>query len=153
MISLTFVKSREDSFTMNGKEKKKIKKARHTATTKQKVILHFQRGTVVPRVDEFSGNFSFIYLQKTHRVVPDFTDSNPEVVFSFHFLSPKFMRLLHQTSSAGKDSDIPFLPVPFPLLPSPSSGRKVEHGEQSGVTSLPRTSLGSPEGLRGTRCG
>lgn len=92
-------------------------------------------------------------MQKRHRIVPQFTDSNLEVVFSFCFLGPKIKLLLQPNSSSSKDSNIPFLLFLFPLLPFSSSGRKVEHGEQSGVTLLPRNSPGSPESLRGTRCG
>jgi len=90
---------------------------------------------------------------KKPTLVPDFTDTSPEVVFSFHFPCLKFMFLLHPTSSSSNDSSIPSLPVPFLSLPFPSSGRKVGHGEKSGVTLLPRNSPGSQEGLRWTRCG
>lgn len=104
-------------------------------------------------VDEFSGNFSFIYLQRIYRVVPNFTHTNPEVFSSFSFLCSKFMLLLQSTLSSGNESNIPVPPALFLLPPLPSPARKVEHGEQIGVMLLLGNSLGSAEGLRGTICG
>lgn len=88
LISFTFVKSREEA--LQWRKKKKIKEARYTATTKLKVIHHFQRATVVLCI-WVSGNFSFIYLQKTHKSNHDFRDTKQKVVFSFPFLQLKFM--------------------------------------------------------------
>lgn len=120
LISFTFVKSREEG------KKKKIKEARYTATTKLKVMQHFQRATVVLCI-LVSGNFSFIYLQKTHKSYHDFRDTKQEVVFSFPFFQLKFKFCC--SFLIGKDSKIPFPPVPFPHVSLTFSRRKEEHGE------------------------
>lgn len=91
---------------------------------------HFQRGTGVLFV-WVSGNFSFIYLQKTHGSYHDFRDTKQEVVFSFPFLYPSSCFCCSFLIRKGHQNPLPTRS--FSIASFSFFWKKEEHGKQSGA--------------------